>query len=523
MGVLTSAGRSGGRARAGWLAAVAGFVLAGLVSAFPARADDALLRERCGACHASTEAGPSRIAGQRKSPEGWMMTIVRMQQIHGVPIEAGERRRLVQYLSDTQGLAPAETEGWRYAFEKDPNVVEAVQPPLDQMCARCHTGARVALQRRTAEEWLLHMDFHVGQFPTVEYQALGRDRPWYEIARNEIAPLLAQRYPLETEAWSAWSAAQHRPPTGEWIVLFDLPESGQAFGRLRVGGDASPFRLSGRITMPDGREVPATGSMNLYTGFEWRANLAIGGRVYRQVLAMSEDGTRLEGRQFVRDQDSLGGRLTGARLDAGPVLLGLAPAAVAAGGARVQAVGVGLGDLSVDAEGATVEPDANGARVHLHRTGNGWVTFTAGPLQARLAVYESLDRLAVEPDFAIARVGGGSERGPLPVPAHFRAIGYWNGPDGEPGSGDDVRVGEVDARWNIAPHNEAAEAMQDDRFAGRIGADGVFTPAVAGPNPQRPFSTNNAGDLRVEAEHGGRRAHARLVVTVQRFVDPPLR
>ena len=56
-----------------------------------------------------------------------------------------------------------------------------------------------------------------------------------------------------------------------------------------------------------------------------------------------------------------------------------------------------------------------------------------------------------------------------------------------------------------------------------MGENGLVTPAVAGPNPNRPFSTNNAGDLQVTATVGALSANARLIVTVQRFVDPPLR
>jgi quinohemoprotein amine dehydrogenase len=65
--------------------------------------------------------------------------------------------------------------------------------------------------------------------------------------------------------------------------------------------------------------------------------------------------------------------------------------------------------------------------------------------------------------------------------------------------------------------------MQDAMFAGEIGADGIFTPAIAGPNPDRKFSTNNAGELNVVATAGELSASGQLIVTVQRFIDPPIR
>lgn len=506
------------------IGAAAALGILGHLASPPAAADEALLGAACGGCHTETPQGLSRIAGQRKTPEGWLMTIVRMRIAHGVEVTPEEQAALVTYLADTQGLAPSETEGWRYALEKDPDVVEAVDEPLASMCARCHTGARVALQRRTPEEWLVHMDFHVGQFPTIEYQALGRDRAWYRIATEEIAPLLAERYPLDTAAWEEWQAAEKPSPAGEWTVLVAMPEKGDAHGTLRVEGEASPYSITGELSFADGSSVPVDGSMNLYTGFEWRANVDIDGTTFRQVLAISPDGERLEGRQFRRDADSIGGRLLGARADGGPAILGTVPPNAPAGEATVQVVGVGLGDIAIEgADAGAVEPNASGATVSLSADGNRSVAFSAGDASASFAFYEGVDRIAVEPAFTIARVGGGSEVGPDAVPAHFRAIGYWNGPDGEPATADDVRVGEVPAEWSVTGADAMAEEMADATFAGAMGEGGIFRPAVAGPNPERPFSTNNAGNLTVTAKALGKSADAHLIVTVQRFIDPPIR
>ena len=57
-------------------------------------------------------------------------------------------------------------------------------------------------------------------------------------------------------------------------------------------------------------------------------------------------------------------------------------------------------------------------------------------------------------------------------------------------------------------------------------ATGVFTPGDAGPNPARKYGTNNAGNLRVIAtvQDGARTltGDGRLIVTVQRWIDPPI-
>lgn len=506
------------------LGATSALALAAGLAALPAQADETLLAEACASCHAMTDAGLSRIAGQRKTPEGWLMTIVRMRVVHDMEISATDQAQLVAYLSETQGLAPSETTGLRYALEKDPDVVEAFDEPIASMCARCHTGARALMQARTAEEWDLLVEFHVGQFPTIEYQALGRDREWYRIARDEIAGMLAESHPLETEAWTAWQAAEKPAAAGDWVVLTELPGSGPAYGRLSVSGEASPYSVSGALRLADGTALPVSGQMNLYTGYEWRANLDVGGTPMRQVLALSEDGTRIEGRQFHRDQDSLGGRLTGARADGPAQVLGAVPEASSGREAAVQVVGAGLGDLGV--EGGTAEGLAAndfGAAVTLSAEDEGLLTLAVGESTAAFAFYDAPDRVSVEPDFTIARVGGGGELVPGAMPAHFRAVGWWNGPDGEPGTEDDIRIGGLDAAWSVENANETAELMEDTAFAGTMEDNGIFLPALAGPNPERPFSTNNAGELIVKAEAEGLTGEARLIVTVPRFIDPPIR
>ncbi|GAB4512794.1 MAG: hypothetical protein Tsb0019_09750 [Roseibium sp.] len=518
------------RLRKGHMAGLAGLLLlmpAGAV----AQDGAALLEENCGGCHAAGGSGAlSRISGQRKSPEGWLMTIVRMRLLHGMEVTPEVQGRLVHYLSDTQGLAPSETDGYRYILEREPAVVEEVEAPLGEMCSRCHSAARFALQRRTGEEWNLHIDFHVGQYPTLEYQALGRDRQWLKLAREEVVPLLAERYPLETTAWTAWLQAQKPEATGGWVFTTRLPEKGEAYGRLEVSGETQPYDVSGTLVTTAGEELPVSGRLNVYTGFEWRANLDIGGTAYRQILAISEDGARLSGRQFLHAEDSLGGTFTAVKEGSGPAIAGAVPSTLAAGAeATVQVVGTGLGGVALsgalDASGATANAYGAAIAVAPPASTDGAVDIAAGDAVAgdALTVYSHIDSLKVEPAFGLARVGGaGGSTGK--VPARFEAVGYWNGPDGEAGTEDDIRIGVVPATWSVAAFNEEAEQLKDVEHAGEMDATlGIFVPAVAGPNPERPFSTNNAGNLKVVATSGGATGEGQLIVTVQRWNDPPIR
>ena len=73
-----------------------------------ARDATSILKETCQGCHTpEADNGLSRISHQRKTPEGWLMSIARMQTMHGLQISDDDRRTLVKYLADTQGLHPA--------------------------------------------------------------------------------------------------------------------------------------------------------------------------------------------------------------------------------------------------------------------------------------------------------------------------------------------------------------------------------------------------------------------------------
>lgn len=93
----------------------------GARSGVAAQSAEEIIGSKCIACHSTEGANQwSRISHQRKTPEGWLMSIARMQIMHGLKISDAERRTVVKYLADRQGLAPSETEGARYALERRP-------------------------------------------------------------------------------------------------------------------------------------------------------------------------------------------------------------------------------------------------------------------------------------------------------------------------------------------------------------------------------------------------------------------
>ena len=509
--------------------------LAGLVT-LPAQAADAerIIRDRCLSCHTETgeAATPfSRISEQRKTPEGWMMTISRMQQQRGLVISPEEKQTLVKYLADNQGLAPSETAGLRYLLEKEPNVVESFDQLLQETCVRCHSGARIALQRRTEDEWKHLIHFHMGQFPTAELHAGARDRAWFDIALTNVAPKLAKDYPFNSDAWSSWQKVAKKDLTGNWAMYGYVPGKGTFDASLRVSktaNDSYALVLEGHYA--DGTPLSGKGRAVVYAGYEWRASLTIDGVKVRQVLAASADGKSLQGRMFERDDEIIGGSIKAVK---GTAITAITPSYIKRGERKLLTIsgnnlkgnvklGGGLKLLNV------VSRDANRVVVLAEASKNaaiGTHTVKVGSTSANgaLAIYDAVARVEITPSDSIARIGGAG--GPIPKQkSAYRAVGYAAGADGKPGTEDDLRLGYMPAAWTLKPFDEIAEHDNDIKYAGSIDKDGIFTPGDAGLNPERKMSTNNVGNLSVVGTvvDGGNsvQGEAHLLVTVQKFVKP---
>lgn len=504
----------------------------GMASAVAADAGSIMTRT-CGTCHTESSPGAgdfSRMSGMRKTPEGWQMTINRMQSLRGLHLSADEKQTVIKHLADTRGLAPGETVGSRYLLEQDTNLVENTPEAYTQMCARCHSGARVALQRRTEDEWKWLVHFHMGQHPTLEFHSLARDRPWFELALNDTAVQLGKDYPLESAEWKAWQAAPKPQLNGEWRLLGYVPGKGEFDARMTAtptGLDAFALTVAGRYA--DGSPLAGTGSATVYTGFEWRAALELDGVKMRQVLAAAPAGGEMQGRMFRRDDKALGGELRAVRPGANAQVLAVMPPHLKIGVEQpLTIVGEKLGgDISLgkgvevlrvvsrDAERVSVIARAKGA------SGARDVKVGTAAGKGLLAVYDQVARVEVLPANAIARIGGGGgvmEK----VGVAYRARAYAAGPDGKPGTDDDVALGYMPTSWSIAPADHTAEEERDHEFAGSIDANGVFTPGDGGPNPKRKMNANNVGRLAVVAtvKDGAEPVEGRgsLLVSVPDFV-----
>jgi quinohemoprotein amine dehydrogenase len=496
-----------------------------------------LLRTYCSGCHAEQRPGDfRRISAMRKSPEGWLMTLFRMQQVHHLALPEDARATILKYLSDTEGLAPAESAKGRFALERRPNEPDvAVTDELAAMCGRCHSLARVTLQRRDPDEWLKLIHTHVGQFPTLEYQALARDRFWWETATTELPGKLAQLFPLDTPAWRAWQAGRHASPAGDWIVFGRIPGGGGYYGTLKVSAvGGNEFTATYALRHADGKPMESMNSrVIVYTGYEWRGTSEQGASRRHEVFALSEDGRSLSGRWFDAEHAETGGELTAQRSEGPAAILAVFPPALKTGTTQeVVIVGrklAGRVSFGPGTSSSVISRDANAVRVNVAvapTAAVGMRTLQVGTVETpRMAViYDRIERLEVRPGLGIARLGGGRVPG---VAAQFEAFGYMMTRMGSARS-EAVPLGPIQVDWRVEPHGERAAKDNDVQFAGVMRPDGRFEPASAGPNPQRAFSTNNAGDLNVvgELKQAGSgspvRAQAHLIVTMQRWITPPI-
>ncbi len=488
-----------------------------------------LVRAYCSGCHHESSPGQfDRISAVRKTPEGWTMTLFRMHQVHGLNLPEDVRDQIVHHLSDAQGLAPSEAATGRFALERRPNVKDIdLGAETNAMCGRCHSIARSALQRRDADEWLKLAHMHLGQWPSLEYQASSRDRPWWTIASTQMPSQLAAQWGLSSVAWTQWKNTPHRSLEGRWVLTSHAAGGLDYYGTMTVKKEPDgSYRAQYELHDSAGSVVHGTSHALVYTGYEWRGTADFDGFPVREVYATNEDGSRLSGRWFDANHPEAGGDTVAIREETSTTILAVSPRALKVGYVGpVTLVGTGLDRSNV----ATFGPGISVGRV-VHGSGTmtvdvrvedtadvGAHTVTAGAATSTVSVYRRIDSLSISPEFAIARLGGGKTPS---VSAQFEALGSIRLPDGTL-----FPIGPVAATWSTAPFDEEAKKQDDVRFAGSVDEHGQFHPAGAGPNKEREFSGNNVGNLKVIAsatESEGAKADAHLIVTVQRWNNTPI-
>ena len=508
----------------------------------------------CRRCHVTDSAGMmQRVSYERKTPEGWEMSVRRMVALNNVKLDPAVARSIVRYLSDSHGIAPAELRPGRFEVER--RMIEyryTADARTETTCRACHSMGRVITQRRTRSEWELLVATHRGLFPDVDFQAFRRGGP-----ANDSAPQphpmdaaiahLARAFPLRTPEWTAWSATM-RPPhlEGTWLLTGNEPGRGAFYGRMTVtkGAADGDFVTQASYRYAEGGQaVKRTGKAVVYTGFQWRGRSAdpalratdtVG---LREVMFVEPGWEEMSGRWFTGGYEEIGMDVSLRKLGAGPVVVGVAPHAIRTG-TRAQDVTIFGANLPRNPTPATIDfgPGVTVERVVRATADSITVRLNVDPaaaigkrdlyamgasLRDAAVVFNQVSRIKVVPLAGMARVGGAVF--PKQV-QQFDAIAYFDGRDGKADTDDDLEIGRVNATWSLEEYGVTYDD-DDMKFVGKVDQSGLFSPALDGPNPSRSHNRNNVGDVWVVASYQPAdksirplKARAHLIVTVPLYV-----
>jgi quinohemoprotein amine dehydrogenase len=507
----------------------------------------------CSDCHARDSAGyMQRVSYERKTPEGWEMSVRRMMALNGVKIDAATARAIVRYLSDHQGLAPSELRPGRFEVER--RMVDyryTADTRTETTCRACHSMGRVITERRTRGEWELLISTHRALYPDVDFQAFRRGGPAPDTGAVQPHPMdaaiahLARAFPLRTPEWAAWSATM-RPPRleGTWVLSGTEPGRGAFFGRMMVTRGATDGEFTTQASYRyanGGPPVQRTGRAIVYTGFQWRGRSTDQQRArdsasLREVMFVEPGWQEMSGRWFSGGYDELGMDVSLKRLSSNIVVAGVAPRALQSGMQHeVTVLGANL-PRDVNAAGLDFGPGVHVQQIIRATSDSITVRVSvdsAAPVGARdlfaagaslrdaAVVYDKISRIKVTPLAGLARTGGVVFPKQL---QQFDAFAYHNGADGKPDTDDDIEIGRVDATWSLEEYQTTYDD-DDVKYVGSVDAKGLFTPNADGPNPARAGNRNNVGDIWVVATYQppGKnakplKARAHLVVTVPLYV-----
>ena len=517
---------------------------------------DKITIDKCSSCHKADDKGNlTRISWVRTTPEGWEEAIKRMVRNNGLTLSPEEARHIVMYLSKDHGLAPEETTDQRWYLEMRTVQEEAIpNPEIRIACASCHAFARPQTWRRTPTEWKLLENMHIGYFPVSENNSFhAHTRPdGYGVLRasaSAATPLpkdpvdvaldyLGKNYNLHSAAWSNWHASAEDPNLkGRWAVSATYPGKGKYFGFMTITPGDGPNLFNTETTLTrvaDGTKTSYKGHSVIYTGYEWRgrSNTTGIGEV-REVMTVSPDQGKIEGRWFWGGYQEFGFHVTARRDSSDVAVLGTDLTSIHDGSKQVAmkiigdnfpkaltAADIDLGSGVHVSKIVSVKPTEVSLLVDVDAnaiSGSRRVSVKSGNAPACFAVYDKIDYIKISSESALAHLGGTSHpKGYI----QFEVDGYNRGVDGASNTADDINLGPVAVKWSmeefIARYND-----DDKEFVGSLGADGLFTPAGEGPNPQRRFTTNNTGDVWVVAKYQDKdstgaplEARSYLVVTV---------
>jgi quinohemoprotein amine dehydrogenase len=495
---------------------------------------DPVVIRNCSGCHQKDEKGNlSRISWERTTPEGWQEALKRMVRLNGLRISPEDARRVVRSLSSTHGLAPSEAKA--VAWYNEGRTIDETFPSdvVRDACASCHPLARGNSWRRSKRDWYLLTTLHNSLYPVVDHTSFRRPRrrnappmPGVPEGKEMVDVALEHMQktnPLQTAEWAEWTAARREPKlAGRWLLSGWQPGHGNVRGVVTIAAGAEDGMFTSSATLQylsSGKSMTLQGKSVVYTGYAWRGSSSSATKpgtpdqplTVREVLQLSRDQNTLEGRWFWGDYKEFGIDVKLTRTWDAPVLLSSNLSSLQTGrtatlllqGDRLPAnltaaeidLGAGISVVKIVAQtpqALTLEVKTDAAA----KAGPRDIAVRQMSLPKALAVFDAIDYIRTTQATATARLGGTTH----PKGYHqFEAHAFHRGLDGKPNTEDDIDLGPASVDWSMEEF--IANIGDDDReFVGSLSAEGLFTPAAEGPNPQRKWSTNNFGDVWVVAK-----------------------
>lgn len=456
---------------------------------------DPLVIARCGACHTRDERGNmQRISWARSTPEGWQDIVKRMVLEYNAPLTQADAGPIVKYLSNSHGLAPAESKPVMYYIERRVHDESgAGDDPMHAVCGKCHSISKALSWRRSAADWKQYAASHAAT---------------YKFRPNDLAVLiLTQTAPLHTPEWDAWSARPARTDfTGRWLVTASVPGRGKYFGEMQIDSSGADYTTRASMTsVKDGSKLLRTGRIAIYGDNAWRGRSAgnpsanpasdpdsLSSEV-REVMWLAADHLTAEGRWFWGRYQEFGFDVQLQRPSSAPTLTLVDRPSLKIGSQanRIRLIGDNFPAQIIPADlqfgpGVTVRSIASHtkgeivANVDVAATapiGKRDVAVKGARLAGAIAVYDRVDYIRVMPQSAMASFSD---------PTHprgyrqFEVTGFQNGPDGKPHTADDLDLGPADVEWSVQVFHAPPGSKSD--FIGTISPLGLFSPGAENPN-----------------------------------------
>jgi quinohemoprotein amine dehydrogenase len=519
---------------------------------------DALTISKCASCHTKDDKGNlSRISWIRTTPEGWEEAIKRMIRLNGLTLEPADAKSIVKYLSNAHGLAPEEAKPVMYMTEH--RIQDEVIPneSVKSTCNNCHALGRAFQWHRTRADWSLLADTHSALYSQAESafrrngarngggggggnaggrggaagdgEAAGGAAATSTISLDTTLDFLAKSYGLHTPEWSAWTARKRTPKiAGRWLISAHIPGKGKYYGELTIAPGAADDEFKTTVKLQPvngGPAISRTGTSVVYTGYSWRgrskgatvpANAAPDdlSREMREALLISPDQMSAEGRWFWGEYQEFGVDVKMRRATPEPQLLTLDLYSIKTGSMaqKVRIIGNSL-PMTVKASDLDFGSGITTKSIVSHTAseivalvdvatdavpGKRDVVLDNAVLEGALAVYDKVDYVKVLPEASLARLGGDEHDVHPRGYQQLEVVAYQRGEDGKLHTGDDIELGPVAANWSMEEFY-ASFGDDDKEFVGSLDNNGLFTPNIDGPNPQRKFSRNNYGDVWIVA------------------------